>query len=196
MERGITEDELRELFRSYLQRRRPHDDPTDERFLQGLAWALHPVSSSAALVFRRDEDGRWVYRAFDYVVDYADRPDCELDPSARAVPAATWNFALKHSSLAEADVIGFSAYFRRDVGTAERAWRQAAASEGSAAFNLGVLLQQAGDQAGAEAAWRAGMELGDGDAAFNLGLLLKEVGDRAGAEAAFGRAAKLGFIPE
>ncbi len=60
------------------------------------------------------------------------------------------------------------------------------------AFNLGVLLHQQGDTAGAAAAYERAERRGDPDAAFNLGVLLYEAGDLDGAEAAWRRSAGRG----
>jgi hypothetical protein len=87
---------------------------------------------------------------------------------------------------------------------AELAYRRAD-QDGHAggAFNLGVLLQQRRDFAGAAAAYERAEQRGDPDATFNLGVLLYETGDLDGAEAAWRRcvrrrdpraAANLGFL--
>ena len=55
------------------------------------------------------------------------------------------------------------------------------------AFNLGAMLHQQGDTAGALAAYERAERRGDPDAAFNLGVLLYEVGDLDGAEGAWRR---------
>jgi Flp pilus assembly protein TadD len=57
------------------------------------------------------------------------------------------------------------------------------------AFNLGAMLHQQGDTAGALAAYERAERRGDPDAAFNLGVLLYEAGDLDGAEAAWRRSA-------
>jgi Tetratricopeptide repeat len=60
------------------------------------------------------------------------------------------------------------------------------------AFNLGVVLHQRGDLAGAKAAYERAEQRGDADAAFNLGVLLYETGDREGAQACWRRSAQRG----
>ncbi len=55
------------------------------------------------------------------------------------------------------------------------------------AFNLGAMLHQRGDTAGALAAYERAERRGDPDAAFNLGVLLYEIGDLDGAEGAWRR---------
>jgi TPR repeat protein len=62
----------------------------------------------------------------------------------------------------------------------------------SGAFNLGAMLHEHGDTAGAAAAYERAERRGDPDAAFNLGVLLYEVGDLDGAEAAWRRSAGQG----
>ena len=62
----------------------------------------------------------------------------------------------------------------------------------SAAFNLGVMLHQRGDIAGAKAAYERAELRGDPDAAFNLGVLLYESGDLEGADRAWRRNAERG----
>ncbi len=64
--------------------------------------------------------------------------------------------------------------------------------EATAAFNLGVLLEERGDLAGAAAAYRRADEHGHGAAASNLGVLLEESGASAQAEAAYRRADQRG----
>jgi len=60
------------------------------------------------------------------------------------------------------------------------------------AFNLGVVLHERGDTAGALAAYQRAEQRGDPDAAFNLGVLLYEAGDLDGAEASWRRSAQRG----
>lgn len=62
------------------------------------------------------------------------------------------------------------------------------------AFNLGVVLHQRGDVAGAKAAYERAEQRNDPDAAFNLGVLLYEAGDADGAEAAWRRSAGRGHV--
>jgi tetratricopeptide (TPR) repeat protein len=59
---------------------------------------------------------------------------------------------------------------------------------GVAAFCVGAVLDERGDEDGAEAAYRRGDERGDDDSAFNLGVLLRRRGDEDGAAAAYRRA--------
>jgi TPR repeat protein len=66
------------------------------------------------------------------------------------------------------------------------------AGEPTGEFNLGVLLHQRGDLAGAQAAYERAERRGDPDAAFNLGVLLYETADLEGAEAAWRRSVARG----
>jgi tetratricopeptide (TPR) repeat protein len=66
------------------------------------------------------------------------------------------------------------------------------AGDAGGAFNLGVVLHQRGEEAGAIAAYERAELRGDPDAAFNLGMLLYEAGDLEGALAAWRRGAARG----
>ena len=77
--------------------------------------------------------------------------------------------------------------------SAERAYRRAdQVGEAGGAFNLGALLHQRGDLAGARDAYERAERRGDPDAAFNLGVLLYETGHLESAEAAWRRSASRG----
>jgi peptidoglycan hydrolase-like protein with peptidoglycan-binding domain/tetratricopeptide (TPR) repeat protein len=70
--------------------------------------------------------------------------------------------------------------------------RADARDEADRAFNVGVLLEEQNDLAGAEAAYRRADERGHAAAPSNLGVLLEGQGDLVGAEAAYRRAAERG----
>jgi tetratricopeptide (TPR) repeat protein len=79
------------------------------------------------------------------------------------------------------------------AGFEELSYRRADESgTASGAFNLGAMLHQQGDTAGAVAAYERAERRGDPDAAFNLGVLLYDAGDLDGAEAAWRRSAGRG----
>lgn len=61
------------------------------------------------------------------------------------------------------------------------------AGDGDGDYDVGALLEERGDLAGAEVAYRRGAERGDAMAANSLGFLLHQRGDLAGAEAAYRR---------
>jgi TPR repeat protein len=65
----------------------------------------------------------------------------------------------------------------------------------AAATNLGVLLEQQGDPATAEAYYRRADERGDPNGAFNLALALEKEGNQIGALRAYERADQLGPPP-
>src|SRR5262249_45838334 len=146
---------------------------SDEQFAHGLEWACDPVERTAALILREDDEDR--FRAFDYVVDYADRGE---GGARRPVTAEAWAFALAHAAPAELASVGLASYTRGELVVAEEASRLGdEAGDGLAAGRLGFLLQQRGDLEGTEAAYRRGDERGNATAAFNLGNLLRERGD-------------------
>jgi tetratricopeptide (TPR) repeat protein len=214
--RPIPEEQLRELWPNYAR----GGEPTEERFQEGLAWALRPVYGSIALLERAGS-----YRAYDYIVDFVDRDD----RAKSKINPHSWDRILELASDEEAVTLAAVAAGRGDWERAERALVPADQADdpevaGVAAFNLGLLLQERGDLdeavaafrradehgnvgattrlglqlgdrgdlAGAEAAFRRADERGDALAAHNLGVLLKKRGDLAGAEAAFRRADERG----
>jgi peptidoglycan hydrolase-like protein with peptidoglycan-binding domain len=77
-------------------------------------------------------------------------------------------------------------------GTSEAADGVHASTDAERLFELGLLLEERGDLAGAEAAYLRADQRGHPAAASNLGVLLEERGDRTGAEAAYRRAAERG----
>ena len=89
--------------------------------------------------------------------------------------------------------VGSTGGTEAEIAALERANRPAAAGkEATDAFNLGVILYQRGDLAGAREAFERAERRGDPDAAFNLGVLLYETGDLESAEAAWRRSASRG----
>lgn len=91
----------------------------------------------------------------------------------------------------DVDVVGRSPTRRRN-GNRESRDAAGALANINETFNLGVLLQQRNDLAGAEAAYRRADERGHAGAASNLGVVLEAQGDGTGAEAAYRRAAQRG----
>ena len=91
--------------------------------------------------------------------------------------------------------VGSTGGTEAEIAALERANRPAAAGkEATDAFNLGVLLYQRGDLAGAREAFERAERRGDPDAAFNLGVLLYETGDLESAEAAWRRGSARGHL--
>jgi TPR repeat protein len=79
------------------------------------------------------------------------------------------------------------------MGAAMAAYRRAdQLGHGGAVTNLGVLLAQQGDIAGARDCFRRAEQRGEARGAFNLAVLLEEQGDEMGAMAAYRRAEQLG----
>lgn len=120
---------------------------TPEAFARGLAWATHPLFARTALLSRTDDGG---YMAYDYIVDYAARRGRPINPTV-------WDRVVDEYADTEADLLTVStvAYRAGDWRRAERAARRAdALGSPEGALKLGVLLEEQGDPAGAEAAWR------------------------------------------
>jgi TPR repeat protein len=114
----------------------------------------------------------------------------------RGHPRATANLAFLSRRALEPDSGGAGDAARGPDATGladfeELAYRRADQS-GTGAFNLGVMLHEQGDVAGAMAAYERAERRGDPDAAFNLGVLLYETGDLEGAEASWRRSVEHG----
>jgi peptidoglycan hydrolase-like protein with peptidoglycan-binding domain len=110
--------------------------------------------------------------------------------AGRGDPSKTANGA-GSGDPGDVDVVGRSPTRRRN-GKRKAGDAGGALTNINEAFNLGVLLQQRDDLAGAEAAYRRADERGHAGAASNLGVLLEAQGDGTGAEAAYRRAAERG----
>jgi tetratricopeptide (TPR) repeat protein len=178
----VSDELLNELYGNYLP-----SEPTGAAFERGLNWATEPLYASHALLRTVNS-----YRAHDYVVAYAER---KLE---REINRDTWRYIVSTAEDAQAYNAGLVAYAWHDYELAAIAWRQAAMSEdatiaGPATFNLGYLLQEEGDLAGAERAWRRADDLGSAAAAFTLGVLYYERDEASAATAAWRRAAELGL---
>jgi len=200
MARPILEPELRELHRDYLPQYGPLSNPTDASFEAGLEWAKEaPRNMPQALLEPRQDGDTLGYRAFDYLVAYADEselPELQTRPSA-------WEFATTRADSLEVIGIAFTAQTRKQAD-ASRTARERAAELGdplassTAAFSHAGQLEAAGDVAGAAAAYQEALELappGPGVGAFagaNLGMLRAKQGDMTGAEAAYRKAIALG----
>jgi cellulose synthase operon protein C len=122
MTRPIQPIDLRELAPRYLDR--PQLDRMSEAsYERALAWARWHVTPRIALLQASTERPPR-FRAFDHIVEYADR---QAGPAA-AVPAATWDFVLEQASPQEAARIGFVAFTRHQHEPAHAAWSRASAS--------------------------------------------------------------------
>jgi cellulose synthase operon protein C len=122
MTRPIQPIDLRELALRYLDR--PQVDRISEAsYERALAWARWRVTPRIALLQASTERPAR-FRAFDHIVEYADR---QAGPGT-GVPSATWDFVLERASPQEAARIGSVAYTGHAHESAHDAWSQASAS--------------------------------------------------------------------
>ena len=153
MTRPIQPVDLRDLAMRYLDR--PQADRMSEAaYGRALAWARWQVTSRIALL-QASTDRPTRFRAFDHIVEYADR---QAGPET-GVPSATWDYVLKRASPQEAARIGFVAYAGHAYEPAHRAWSEASASSNEdvaswAAGQLRSLPGGPGDRKGDRAARR------------------------------------------
>jgi TolA-binding protein len=122
MIRPIQPADLRELALRYLDRPRG-DRLREAAYERALAWARWQVAQRIALL-QASTDPPTRYRAFDHIVEYADR---QAGPGT-GVPSATWEFVLERASPEEAARIGFVAHTGHAHEPAHAAWSQASAS--------------------------------------------------------------------
>jgi hypothetical protein len=149
------------------------------------------VAPRIALLQTAGADRRRRFRAFDHIVEYADRQT----GAEAAIPAAAWGFVIDRATPQEAARIGFTAYLRDAHEAAHAAWSRASASghpevapwaEGC----LELLTGEPGDRRDARPAAPATSQPLD-EAPWALvdhGLLLLDQGDAEGARSAFERA--------
>ena len=192
--RPIRQHELGALCPLYLQTHARHDDDDHKK---ALTWACEPVGSHIPLVEELLSDrGEPSYVPFDYLVAVADGQGGRLP---QPILDAAWDKVLTlvpPLSPLEALNIGVSAYLRKLPLRAQNFFTAVAAEKSEwapkAAFNLGVLLAEQGDLAGAKAAYQRAIDSGHAEwapkAAVNLGWLLEKQGDLAGAKIAYQRA--------
>lgn len=173
---AIQEGTLRALWRVHM----PADEVSTDAFASGLSWALRPVAGTIALLSSRNG-----YRAYDYIVRFL-----EQQPDMSAPRDESWATAIESAQDAQVVAVGLRCYvFGRyedavkALSHASRSSNDEVASAGS--YNLGVVLHEQGDPAGARAAWERTIAAGHCDrapkAALNLGLLLEQQGDPANA---------------
>lgn len=122
MTRPIQPIDLRELALRYLDRPQV-DHMSKASYERALAWARWHVTPRIALLQASTERPPR-FRAFDYVVEYADH---QASPET-TIPPATWDFVLERASPQEAARIGFVAYTRNQHEPAHGAWSRASAS--------------------------------------------------------------------
>jgi tetratricopeptide (TPR) repeat protein len=155
--RPVSRAEMAALLPLYLARLRPLAPVIDEGDVdRGLGWATEPVGRTAALLVPAPDPLAGTFRVADPIVDYVERRT-----NRRLVDPVVWQHLLARASPEEALEVGFAAYTRGERRAAEMAWRQVTdfgrpdtdiASISAAALNLGMLLAEQGDAAGARAA--------------------------------------------
>ena len=164
----------------------------------GIVWILGLIVLVAGLgvglvryLRRRRDDGPMAAHQFDPVAPVQPQAATVLDEAADNGVAA-----IGQNTPSSADLSADDAGVRDENGHVERPENTGditpAPIDINAAFDLGVLLEEQKDVAGAEAAYRRADERGHAAAASNLGVLLEAGGDRAGAEAAYRRADERG----
>jgi tetratricopeptide (TPR) repeat protein len=191
LDRPIAKADLVALLPVYLKQLRPLLPMEEGDVDSGLDWATEPVGRTAALLIADPDPSAGTFRVADPVVDYVERRD-----GRKLAHTAVWEYLLGRVSVDEAVAVGFAAYSRDEPRVTMAALQRAAGSNdpemaSMAAYNLGILLQEMGDVAGARAAYQQAIASGHYDAApmaaRNLGLLLQEQGDVAGSRAVFDR---------
>ena len=177
----IAEPMLRTLWTYYLRALQP----TDQRFSDGLDWALLPLHQSIALL--EDNGG---YSAYDWIVAHVEaHADREID-------AGAWDHILSTAEPNVAFDLGVAAYSRDESRSARAFYRAEESADplvaAEAAFNLAAMLQRQNDIDGARAAYERAIRTGHPDlapkSAFNLAGLLQRHGDVDGAQRALQRA--------
>jgi TolA-binding protein len=146
MTRPIQPVDLRELALRYLDP--PQADRMSEAaYERALAWARWQVTPRIALL-QASTNPPPRFRAFDHIVDYADR---QAGPGS-GVPSAIWDYVLERASPQEAARIGFVAYAGHAHEPANHAWSQASASrdEDVAWWAAGQLASLPGGQGARE----------------------------------------------
>lgn len=182
MSMSISEPLLRELWPFYLRGMQP----SDERFVAGLDWALKPVYRSVALVYETSS-----YEAYDWIVSHAD------SRLARRINAQAWERMMREVDPGAAFDLAVRAYQKGAFDESRRAFRRAIDSPdglvaAKSAFNLGYLLAEHDDLEGAREAYRRALGSDEREpaamAGLNLGILLEKEGDLDGAALAYRRA--------
>jgi tetratricopeptide (TPR) repeat protein len=192
----IGEQVLRSLWSKYLEAE--GREPSDSSFTRGLGWALAPGPESAAPLLEVEDpggqggsDSEPAYEAHPLAVDFEDRKLArEIDPDA-------WEEILAHADPQAALSLGVAAVRRGNTGQAAKAFIRAERSQqaelaGAAGAGIGKLLLDAGDRAGAEAAFARADALGNVEGATGLAQLLEDRGELIAAEAALRHADERG----
>jgi Tfp pilus assembly protein PilF len=208
-QRPISEEDLCDLFPSYLAELEPSRSATKQEFQQGLRWALTPIGRQGSPVERcadaliddcpkRGLDG---VHACYWLVEEAER-------RGRRVPEVAWELFLRRVRPCEAVTVGVAAVRQGNLGAAEGAYRVAMDAEDPeagpfAACRLGLLRLYQGDAGGAEEAFRFAVASGHAEAAPEaatwLGGLLARRGDPDGGRVVLRQAVASGhywYAPE
>src|SRR6266567_4569985 len=118
------------------------------------------------------------FRAADPVIDYVERRD-----GRKLAHPAVWEYLLGRVSVEEAVQVAFAAYSRDEPRVTMIALQRVAHSgqpemAPMAAYNLGVLLQEQGDVAGARAAFQQAIDSGHSDQASAALRALQQLGQQ------------------
>jgi hypothetical protein len=91
MTRPINEEELAAFYKVCLKRFHPLLEPRD--YSAGRDWARTPVTSRAALLMpQQAANGPGGFQIFDYIRDWADRADPDVDARLREPGQQSWRF--------------------------------------------------------------------------------------------------------
>jgi len=120
-----------------------------------LRLAVKPVGQYQRLLSRDPSSNMDAFIAYDPLVYYVD------NEIRTTIPFDTWEAALSLSDVDNLLSVGYAAFAHEQAAIAKKAWRDAMdRGHGGAAFNLGELLEEAGDVAGANSAYEKARELG------------------------------------
>jgi tetratricopeptide (TPR) repeat protein len=165
IERPVPRENLRPLFAAYLFEATPEFDPSDESFDVGLNWARQRVAGTLALLQPVQVDSGVAYRAFDYIVAYADAQAHDTPD----LPAPTWETVIDGVRRDELLTVAFEAFTRGNRTMAMKAAGRVREDDDQdtatawAAVLLGDVEAEAGQYDAAEAYFREAMASNDPD---------------------------------
>ena len=141
---------LPDLAAPHLPARHRVDLSSAEMYQAALDWATRDINPTVALL---QPAGLDTFTVYDYALDL-------LSDSTRPIPDATWPVLVRYATPTDLVDIGYGArviFGQSEV--ARKAWSKAADSGDAdaaprAAVNLGILLDDQGDVAGAKAAYQ------------------------------------------
>ena len=185
MTRPIPASALPDLAYPYLDARGRSSLEDDEAYAAALAWATEEINPTVSLL--QPSDGN-TFTIFDYALDV-------ISNQSDSMPDGIWGVVIGSATPPELVTLGYLAKNRYDASpVAERAWRIAISTEHAdaapaAAYNLGDLLREQHDVAGARTAYSEAAQSSNPQvamsAATRLAELLAEQGDAVGANAAY-----------